>query len=79
MTEKAEDPAERIADDRAAEVADVHLLGDVRRRVVDDDPASVSGLWDREPRIGRHLGERALEQRPVECEVEEPRTRDLDT
>ena len=29
---------ERVADHRRAEVPDVHLLGDVRRRVVDDDP-----------------------------------------
>ena len=36
-----EQPRERVADDRRAQVADVHLLGDVRRRVVDDDASPV--------------------------------------
>ena len=36
-----EHPHERVADDRRAEVPDVHLLGHVRRRVVDDDPLGI--------------------------------------
>ncbi len=50
VAEKAEDPGQRVADDGGAQVADVHLLGHVGRRVVDDD-----GL-----RLGRRLHPQAL-------------------
>lgn len=33
--ERAEHANQRVADDRGPEVPDVHLLGDVRRRVID--------------------------------------------
>ena len=36
VAEKAEEPGERVADDRAAEVAHVHRFGHVRRAIVDD-------------------------------------------
>ena len=37
-----------VADDGAAEVADVHLLGDVRAGVVDDDGLGLLGRVDAE-------------------------------
>ena len=37
VAEESEHADQRIADDGGAEVADVHLLGHIRRRVVDDD------------------------------------------
>ena len=37
MAEEVEHPHERVADHGRTQVPDVHLLGDVRRRVVDDD------------------------------------------
>ena len=36
IANEGKQPDDRIADDRAAQVTDVHLLGDVRCRVVDD-------------------------------------------
>ncbi len=40
VTEILQQPCERIADDGAAQVADVHFLGEVGRRVIDHH-----GLW----------------------------------
>ena len=54
-----EHPHEGVADRRRAEVPDVHLLGDVRRRVVDDDglrrrrPARCRGRRRRPPSATR--------------------------
>ena len=60
VAEKPEDPGERVADHRAAQVPDVHLLGHVGRRVVDHDPLRVGGgrhpqavVGPRWPRSGR--------------------------
>ena len=52
-----EQPHQGVADDRRAEVPDVHLLGDVRRRVVDDDALGMRGAGDAEALVGGHLGE----------------------
>ena len=37
MAHEAIDPSEGVANHRGAQVTDVHLLGDVRRRVVNDN------------------------------------------
>ena len=39
VAEEAEHAGQRVADERGAQVADVHLLGHVGRRVVDDAPS----------------------------------------
>ena len=53
MAERREDPGQAVADDRRADVPDVHRLGDVGRGEVDDDrlrPARRgSGRGDRRP------------------------------
>ena len=72
-----EHPAERVADDRGPEVADVHLLGHVGGRVVDDhglrwapaDPEA--GVVERSPPLGGDEGGR-------EGEVDEAGPADLD-
>ena len=67
---------ERVADDRAAQVPDVHLLGDVRRRVVDDDRLRRGGRRDAEARVGRGIARRrARGSVGVEREVDEARRR----
>ena len=78
VAEALEDSAERVADDRRAEVTHVHLFRDVRGRVVDND--LVAALRDRhaEPPVARErahfLGEEIGSQR----EVDEPGAGDLD-
>ena len=43
VPERREDPGQALADDRRADVADVHRLGDVGRGVVDDDRPRTRG------------------------------------
>ena len=69
---------ERVADHRRAQVADVHLLGDVRRRVVDDDRALRRRLRHAEAVVGRDAAELAGEEVVVEREVHEARPGDLE-
>ena len=72
-----EDAVETVADDGGAQVPDVHLFGNVGRRVVDDDPLrvrcaaqSVVGvLQHRGGCLGQHVG--------ADPEVDEPRPGDL--
>ena len=61
VAEEPEHAGQRVADERAAQVADVHLLGHVGRRVVDDDRLGVRRRRHAQPRVGgqrRHLRRR---------------------
>ena len=58
-----EQPRERVADDRRAQMPDVHLLRDVRRRVVDDDAFFVDGARDAEALVACDVLQCALEER----------------
>jgi hypothetical protein len=51
VAEELHHPHQRVADHRRTQVPDVHLLGDVRRRVVDDDRLRVA--WPAAPRADR--------------------------
>ena len=54
------EPLDGLADDRGAQVADVHLLGDVGAAVVDDAPGAAAGTWRRaDARVGGDLARRA--------------------
>ena len=53
VAEALEDSAERVADDRRAEVAHVHLFRDVRGRVVDDHFVAVLRDGHAEPPVAR--------------------------
>ena len=57
---------ERVADDGGAEVPDVHLLGDVRRRVVDDDALRPAAAAMPEPLVGGDAGQRRRQERVVD-------------
>ena len=58
-----EQPRERVADDRRAQMPDVHLLRDVRRRVVDDDAFFVDGPRDAEALVACDVLQCAFEER----------------
>ena len=49
MAEESQQLRQRVADDRAAQMADVQRLGDVRRRVIDDEGLRRRGRDDAEP------------------------------
>ena len=53
---------ERVADHRRAQVPDVHLLGHVGSRVVDDDPFRRRRLGDAEALVGGDLGDQRADE-----------------
>ena len=53
--------AERVADDGAAQVSDVHLLGDVRARVVHDGALGVRGRFDAKAPVPVECAKRRVE------------------
>ena len=61
-----------------ADVADVHLLGGVRRGVVDDDLLARARLRNAALRLGAQGRELSVEPRRRDREVQEAGTRDLD-
>jgi len=78
-TEEPQHASEAVTDDRGAQVADVHLLGDVRRRVVDDRPPALLGHADAQARAGQPTCDLPPYRRVGEGEVEKagPGDRDL--
>ncbi len=52
VTEKTEHAGQGVADQGAAQVADVHLLGHVRRRIVDHDPLGAGCGRHAQARVG---------------------------
>ncbi len=70
---------ERVADDRRAQMADMHLLRDVRRRVVDDDALLVGGERHAETVVACDAQQRALEERGLEREIDETGPGDFDS
>mmetsp|Transcript_38221 Transcript_38221/g.90273 ORF Transcript_38221/g.90273 Transcript_38221/m.90273 type:complete len:286 (+) Transcript_38221:962-1819(+) len=64
---------EAVADDGGAEVPDVHLLGDVRRREVDHDPLRLGGgRHSQTLLVLQHLLEARGDEVGLELEVDEP-------
>ena len=53
VAQEPQQSCQAVADDGAAEVADVHLLGDVGAGIIDDHALGMRGLVDPQPRIGR--------------------------
>ena len=79
VAEEAQHAHERVADDGRAQVADVHLLGDVRApssRPRSFCLCSASGTPSR-ARSARHLGERAAEPVAAQAQVDEAGPGDL--
>ncbi len=65
-------PADGVADDRAAEMADVHFLGDVRAGIIDDDGLGVVHRRDPQAGVGENRVELACEPCRRETNVDEP-------
>ena len=78
VAERAEDPVYRAADDGRADVADVHLLRGVWRRVVDYDLLARALLRDSAAGPRAEVRELRIEPGGGDGEVEEPRAGDLD-
>jgi hypothetical protein len=78
MAEEFENPRQAFADHRRAQVADVHILGDVGTGVVDDSPIGVGSQGNSEARIGLHKGQLSFEIAGFEHQVDEAGTRDRD-
>ncbi len=78
VAEEVEHAHEGVADQRGAQVPDVHLLGDVRRRVVDDHGLGRGDRCDAEAVVAGHLGEMGGEELGSERHVHEARSGDLE-
>ena len=78
VTEEPEHAGERVADERAAQVSDVHLLGDIRRRVVDDHRGGVGNQLDAQAPVRRKCRHLAGEEVVGQRQVDEPGPADLD-
>ncbi len=78
VAEESEHPGQRVANVRAAQVADMHLLGHIGRRVVDHDPLGPDGGLDAQTRVARDglglLGDEVVPQ----GQIDEPGAADLD-
>ena len=72
-----QDPHQRVPDNSAAQVADVHLLGDVRLRVVDDRDGAGIGCRNAEPRVAAPAVQLLPDRLVGNGEVKEARTRHL--
>jgi len=76
MAEVLEDSGQRVADDRRTQVADVHLLGDVGRGVVDDHDLRILRRYA-EPRVAREYAGRLTKPLRPQHQIDEPRPADL--
>ncbi len=77
VARRGEHPVEAVADDRGAQVPDVHELGDVGGAVVDDDPLRLGGHLDAGVRVLEHLGRDLREHVRPDADVDEAGAGDL--
>ncbi len=78
VAKRAEDAVDGVADDGGADVADVHLLGGVRRGIIDDNLLACARLGDAALRFGRERRELCGEPFGGDRQVEKAGTRDFD-
>jgi hypothetical protein len=76
VAEETPDARERVAEDRRADVADVHRLCDIRRREVHDEPARCDE-WRAEPIIRGERGKVRADRGGLQAEIDEPCACDL--
>ena len=67
----------RVADHGRAQVPDVHLLGHVGRRVVDDHGLRGAGDGHAQPLVGAHRGDQPGQRVVAQAQVDEARSGDL--
>ena len=75
MAENTRDSGETISKNRAANVADVHWLGNIRRAEVDDDPLPVLRNADAQPVVPEHRHHPASKESCRQPEVDKPGAR----
>ena len=78
VAREGQEPHDRVADHGRAQVPDVHLLGDVRRRVVHDHALGRRRGRHAEPVADGHRSHLRGEEGVAEREVDEPGPGDLD-
>ena len=78
MTEELQHPHERVTDDGGAQMADVHFLGNVRMRIVDDDMFDARRWAYSEVLVSGSDGELAGEKFVRERQIEKTRAGDID-
>ena len=76
--DELEQSHQAVADHRRAEVADVHLLRDVGRRVVDHRPLGLRGAPNAESLVGGGRQQLLAQELGSERQVDESRAGDLD-
>ena len=77
MAEEFERADYRVADDRAPQMPDVHLLGEVWAGIVHDDGLRAVGSGGAEVLVGHGVAETLGEELTVEGNVHEPGSGDL--
>src|SRR5256885_9686808 len=77
MAQKPKRPRETIAEDRRANVADVHRLGDIRRTEVNDGRARLLRLLDKGMFGGDGGLQRLRQRRSLEAKIDETRAGQL--
>jgi len=77
VAKKTGDAHEAVAEDRAADMADMHRLGDIRGAEIDKNFFRVGGGGDAEPGVGGEGGNGGGDEGIFEAEVDESGTGDL--
>ena len=75
VAQEAQQPRQGVADDRAAQMADVHRLGDVGRAVIDDEGPRRRRRRDAEPLVARPSPGPAGPASRAQAQVDEARAR----
>jgi hypothetical protein len=77
VAEETGDAHEAVAEDRAADMADMHRLGDIRGAEIDEDFLGLGRAGDAEPGVGGEGGNGGGDEGIFETEVHEPGSGDL--
>ena len=77
VAEESGDADEAVAENGAANVADMHWLGDIRGAEIDEDFFGLRGRGDAESRIGGEFGNGGGEKGVVEAEIQEAGAGDI--
>ena len=72
-----QDPVQSVADHAAAKVADVHRLGDVRRRIVDHDAFRLRRTGNAQTLVGYEAIDLACQPVGAQFQIDKPRAGDL--
>jgi hypothetical protein len=78
VPDRLEHAHQAVTEDRGAQMPDVHLLCDVRRRVVDHHPLRHVGRGDAEPLVRRDRAGGAREECVGQGHIDEAGAGDLD-